>query len=107
MIREEGFTLAEVLISLIVISAGAVATQGVVMGITGHWARADMLKARADVLLANLEAIHGFETSLRTSASELLYLDITASDNQRLILASPQIDHRSDCQFDLVGRRCR
>lgn len=107
MIREEGFTLAEVLISLIVISAGAVATQGVVMGITGHWARADMLKSRADVLLANLEAIHRFETSLRTSSSDLQYLDFAASDGQRLILASPQIDHPSDCQFDLVGRRCR
>ncbi|MEO1407306.1 MAG: type II secretion system protein [Pseudomonadota bacterium] len=107
MIREEGFTLAEVLISLIVISAGAVATQGVVMGITGHWARADMLKVRADVLLANLEAIHGFETSLRTSSSDLLYLDVGANGNEPLVLASPQIDHPSDCRFDLVGRRCR
>lgn len=104
---DKGFTLAEVLASLFVISAGAVATQGIVSGLIGHWSRAEKLRDHADRLLSQAEEVHAFETAIKSNTSERLYLEGPDPDQSTLILAAPQIDQSPDCRFDLVGRRCR
>ena len=107
MADEKGFTLIEVLVSLLILSALAVTLTAITQNILSSWSRIDQRSHRADEMMAHLEQLEDTEKQLKGPASAKLLFDRASTDGSPLHLASPKIDRHADCIYDLVGRRCR
>ena len=108
MDKEAGFTLAEMMAALLILSAMAVSIAAITGNIIQSWDRTDVRLAQTRDLARLRELIEADEQGLKTNgaagpANALLITD----DGEQLLLSEAKIDKDASCVFDLVGRRCR
>lgn len=101
---ESGFTLAEVLASVFILSATAVATSSILATTFASWERTDQLIERSEGLLTVAALIERQEARRRL---DQVYASSEPYLVPDLLLARPRIDRSADCLYDLVGRHCR
>ncbi|ABI76373.1 hypothetical protein HNE_2520 [Hyphomonas neptunium ATCC 15444] len=106
--KDEGFSVAEVMAALIVLSLAALFLGESVSQMMAGWSRTGERLSRAGALSELLADIDAGERKLKQDAAPLgegpvLKID----DGPPLELTAPRIDRGASCVFDLIGRRCR
>lgn len=105
--REDGFTLAEVLASLVLLSLLAIAMGNLTQSYLMSWERTDRAIAKSNTRLTALQDIEAIEQGVRETGAPNALVQSNSADGNTLLLATPKIDQRADCVFDQIGRRCR
>jgi len=107
MSNETGFSLTEVLVALFILSLGAVILSQSVGSMVGIWDRTQDAIQTVNRLGALNESINPAERSLKSQEGVPDGPALSIDDGPPLQLSSPRLDRGADCQFDMVGRRCR
>lgn len=100
---EEGVTLAEVLVALVILSLLAASLSGIIQNLLGNW-------ERTSERIKNVEHLTSYSDNISTAEQQTISgepFTLTSDDGQTLILAMPKTDKTAACIYDLVGRRCR
>jgi len=104
---EEGFTLAEVLVTIIILASLAMVMAELVQSFIRSWERTEQRIEYSQDLLAQVETIAVSERALIGSESSSVFLTSKLQNDGTIILASPKINSSADCIYDVVARRCR
>ena len=104
---EKGFTLTEMVAALFVLSLGMVSLGSVTNLLMRGW---DHIQTSESSVLSKIEIreeLHLGEDKLKSDLAFYEQPRLVIDDGPDLILALPKLDRPADCDFDLVGRRCR
>jgi len=102
MDTEDGFTLAEMLAALLVLSGITLAIGEFTFLCMENWERSlSTIDYLRELRMAETYPIEETERSLISSGTPL------TDPETGLIQAVPKLDRPPDCRFDLVGRTCR
>lgn len=104
MNREAGFSVAEVIATLLVLSLATVALSEAVSSVTGSWQRIrDSIdrKDNARSLLMDIASVQSQDDEHN------LDLTLDVDEDLSLVLARPRVQRDASCRFDLVARQCR
>lgn len=105
--KDEGFTVAELLAALVVLSLGMAFLGEAIYRESRSWTRQDE-KARDIRKLEGLySAALASETVLKSGAPLGAGPVLAIDDAPPLELSAPRIDQTASCRFDPIGRRCR
>lgn len=107
MTDESGFSVAELVAALLILSLMAVPLSHSVGNMLSVWnqAKSDVQSTQQMVhLVLEIEAAE-FNQRASTAFTDGPSLQIT--DGPPLQLSSPKRDRDASCEFDLTGRRCR
>jgi len=107
MDNESGFSLTEVITALFILSLGAVALSQSVGTMITSWDRTKNRTSSVDHLTDLALSIEPFETHQRAETGIPDGPVLSIEDGPALQLSSPRLDRGADCEFDMVGRRCR
>ena len=106
--RDKGFSLAEVMAALVVLSLAAMFLGDAVRQMMAGWSRTGDRLDRAGALAGLLTDAEGTERRLKQDAAGPVDAPVLRTDDgQALQLAAPRIDRDASCVFDLIGRDCR
>tara|TARA_R110002049_G_scaffold193364_3_gene362210 strand:+ start:852 stop:1175 length:324 start_codon:yes stop_codon:yes gene_type:complete len=106
--RDEGFSIAEVMAALIVLSLAAMFLGESVSQMMAAWSRTGDRLEHTKTLAHLLDEIEAGERQLKQEAAPLGEGPVLViEDGPPLELTSARIDRDASCVFDLVGRRCR
>ena len=105
MNNQSGFSVVELVAALFILSASLVAMGGVFNVLSKNWDIINSDLATIDKLRDGVAQIEEVERQFvaKNRTSQI----ITRDQNTGMVLATPRIEQRSDCRYDLVGRRCR
>ena len=104
---EAGFSLTEVLVALFILSLGAVALSQSVGSMITIWDHTQKRIETVNILTILSRVVAPIERSLISQTGLLEGPVLSIEDGPALVLTSPRLDRSADCQFDMVGRRCR
>jgi type II secretory pathway component PulJ len=105
MNNQSGFSVVELVAALFILSASLVAIGEVISLISKNWNSINSDLAAIETLQDSIAQIEEIE---RQFVAENRAIQIHSRDKQAgMVLAIPRIEQRSDCRYDLVGRRCR
>lgn len=105
--RDEGFSIAEVMAALIVLSLAAMFLGESVSQMMASWSRTGKGIGRSVTMARLMDNIESGERQLKLGAPLGEGPVLPIDDGPPLELTSPRLDKGADCVFDLVGRRCR
>ena len=105
--QQNGFTMAEVLAALFILSLATLALAEITQGAVIYWERTESVTLVSTQNRELLEHIESAEIHLRQENWTQTGPKLEIDNGQDLFLSSPKITHSPDCIYDLVGRRCR
>lgn len=106
-LHDDGVSVVEILVSLLILSFSAVTLGGIVSKMNHGWTytteKIETSKKLSDIIeFIPLEEEKTDDGKWLNSDAEL-----TLDNNDTLKIASPKIDKTAECFYDVVGRRCR
>ena len=107
MPRDQGFTVAELLAALLILSLVTLFVGDLIRHVSSSWSDARDRIDRLDSLSRLAAQIDAAETLSPSDAAQSSLPALRTDSGARLALADPKIDQTADCVFDLVGRRGR
>jgi prepilin-type N-terminal cleavage/methylation domain-containing protein len=105
--REEGFTLAEVLVTIVILASLAVVLSEFTQSFMRSLERTEARIEKARSLLSQIEQTRSAEEGLKRNVESLLWLEGEASEVRIIGLVSPKIDSTAACVYDLAAQQCR
>lgn len=104
---EDGFSIAEILVSLVILSLTAVSLGNIVSNLYKDWKTASNEISVSKTIEVKLATILPEEQKIDDNK----WLDSAAflitQNEAEYRLATPKLDQNAECQYDIVGRRCR
>ena len=104
---EGGFTLTEMTAALLVLSVGLISLGEITNILFRSWTHTQTQHQHVRAATTLVDEMPSAEQYLKSASDERHPLVIETDDGQILTLAVPKLDRTSDCEYDLVGRRCR
>ena len=104
---ERGFTLTEMVAALFVLSLGMVSLGSVTDLLMRGWEHIQTSESNVHGKMEIRGDLYFGEDKLKSDLAFYEQPRLVIDDGPDLILAVPKLDRPADCDFDLVGRRCR
>lgn len=105
--NEDGFSLTEVLVALVILSFGAIALSEATSLMIKSWDKTNSGTRAVGQLTELIDHIEASEHRVRADVTVLDGPEVAIDDGAPLLISSPKLDRTAACEFDLVGRRCR
>lgn len=107
MNREAGFSLTEMMVALFVLSLASIPLAEITGTMIADWDRSERRNVELSDLVQIAERIPDLERQLIQPVGENPSDLGETFDNPPEVFARAKITLHADCEFDLVGRRCR
>lgn len=107
MWNERGFTLTEMISALLVISIGLVSLGEITNILFRSWTHTQSQNQNVRAITDLVGEVLSAEQVLKSEIEESDQLIVETDGGVSLVLARPKLDRPFDCEYDLVGRRCR